>query len=235
MDKIKQVFGGKKDEERTTNVETGQSVDPEPQSQGVLRQLLNPGHDKYDPVVHGTTSTVTPGVSNTENYKVDPNVTLVEDPERRESQGGVLKQVLNPGGDKYDEERHGITSMPAQQARVTGETGELRTDQDKEYVDERKTGIMRQILNPGGDKYDEVGYGTTSRTVPEAGAQPTGAPEHIHTVYEDMNRGEPQTTVHEERRVEPQVVGQETSLRESSATVPTGGLQYWKRPDEVTE
>lgn len=60
---------------------------------------------------------------------------------------GLKGQILNPGGDKYDETRYGSTA-------TTEPTATSRAHNDG--------GLKSQILNPGGDKYDETRYGSAA-------------------------------------------------------------------------
>ena len=128
-----------------------------------MRQILNPGGDKYEEEIHGTTSTATPAVANPEQLPPDPEVKLATQPEKEKGHG-VLRQILNPGGDKYDEERHGITAVPAEEVR---RPGELETDPAKDHQDKKAHGIARQIFNPNGEKYSEESFGNTAYTVPD--------------------------------------------------------------------
>lgn len=166
MHKLKQAFG-KKDDNTHTNAATGDNVEPERRRSSIMRQILNPGGDKYEEEIHGTTSTATPAVANPEQLPPNPDVKLATQPEKEKGHG-VLRQILNPGGDKYDEERHGITAVPADEVR---RPGELETDPAKDHQDKKSHGIARQIFNPNGEKYTEESFGNTAYTVPESSDQ----------------------------------------------------------------
>lgn len=163
-----------------------------------MRQILNPGGDKYEEGIHGTTDTVTPAAPPPEQMKPDPNIQLQTQPEKEKGHG-VLRQLLNPGGDKYDEERHGITAVPAEELK---KPGELETDPSKHHQDKKAHGIARQIFNPNGEKYSEESFGDTAYPVPESSDQ--------------------QATP-----ALPGPSGQETAGGTTGGHGPGGGVEYW--------
>lgn len=84
----------------------------------------------------------------------------------------------NPSGDKYDEQRYGTTARSDEpfNAKTTGtglddplqRTGASSTAPQLEPLpaSEDKGGMLGQVLNPGGDKYDEQRYGGTANPIP---------------------------------------------------------------------
>lgn len=88
-----------------------------------------------------------------------------------------MRQILNPGGHKYDEQRLGdpatVDAIKPQGESNPGpnalaQDAMLRTDTAEHNVEKKhEHGVLRQIVNPGGDKYDQEGYGTTAHVVGE--------------------------------------------------------------------
>ncbi|KAK0946907.1 hypothetical protein LTR29_001776 [Friedmanniomyces endolithicus] len=96
---------------------------------------------------------------------------LQTDPNVEKKDHGILRQIINPGGDKHDEMRYGTTAHSDQPLNMattgTESIGGLGTSQiDSRPGAEDSSGIARQVLNPGGDKYDEQRYGETGSAVP---------------------------------------------------------------------
>ena len=114
MHKLKQAFGKKDTEESAAHGVTGDTVQPERRRSSIMRQILNPGGDKYEEELHGTTATVSPNVPTPSQFNTegDPNVRLETNPKaEQKGQGGIVRQILNPGGQKFDETRHGSTTV----------------------------------------------------------------------------------------------------------------------------
>jgi len=189
MDKLKKVFspGSSKDDEvlygdaearrqasagnaqhtsKQSDAEPLRPVEGHKESSGVMRQILNPGGEKYDDRAYGANATTEP---------VDPNH-LQTRPEHSKDHT-ILGQILNPGGDKYDEKRFGETGTTSGDTRkesirpeadssaVVSPDAKLATDeQHKDHS------ILRQVINPGGRNYDSVAYGQNAGVV--------GAQEH---------------------------------------------------------
>jgi len=107
-----------------------------------------------------------PGSSTTASQ----NVGILEtDPVAKKHEHSVLRQIVNPGGDKYDQEGYGSTVQPHGEhggapfkAPVVADDVILRTD---DGVKKHEHSVLRQILNPGGAKYDQEGFGTTAHAV----------------------------------------------------------------------
>ena len=75
---------------------------------------------------------------------------------------GITRQILNPDGNKYEEQKFGTTT-----SGESGAVGSTTATQDG-----KDHGIMRQILNPDGEKYDEKRHGTTTNADPLATHSP---------------------------------------------------------------
>ncbi|EME47825.1 hypothetical protein DOTSEDRAFT_69679 [Dothistroma septosporum NZE10] len=177
MDQIKKVFspGSSKDDEvlygdaetrRTASAaKTHDSQPPQlysteatqgKESGGVLRQIMNPGGEKYDEY-HGTTAT-------TASPTQDPRQLSTTEEGQKDST--ITQQILNPNREKYDEQRFGSTATttdaPAGHAapQVVSPDAQLQTEKGQ-----KDHSILRQILNPHGDKYDAEGFGSTAHVV----------------------------------------------------------------------
>lgn len=87
-----------------------------------------------------------------------------------------IKQVFSPGSKKDDEIMYGdpdarreaslanpSTEQPAKLYPVDGAAGKKESG-----------GVLSQITNPGGNKYDEQRYGTTATTEPNPNKMHTG-------------------------------------------------------------
>ncbi|KAF7197999.1 hypothetical protein HII31_00713 [Pseudocercospora fuligena] len=174
MDKLKKVFspGAPKDDEvlygdsEARRASAGKQPEQQPETlhpteesdkkdKGILRQILNPGGDKYDDQRYGTTAT-------TEGP--DPNKLQTDSDQKDNS---IMRQLKNPAGDKYDEQAYGTTaatagdrksSVPTTTTQGTIDPNEkLETDKGQ-----KEHSILRQIINPHGKKYDNEGYGQTA-------------------------------------------------------------------------
>ncbi|KAK3624352.1 hypothetical protein LTR56_021070 [Elasticomyces elasticus] len=96
---------------------------------------------------------------------------LQTNPDVEKNDHGVLRQILNPGGDKHDEMRYGTTATSDKPLDIgttgtkdIGGIGSSRIESQPDAEDSR--GVARQVLNPGGDKHDDMRYGETGSTVP---------------------------------------------------------------------
>ncbi|KAK4899805.1 hypothetical protein LTR27_003071 [Elasticomyces elasticus] len=95
---------------------------------------------------------------------------LQTNPDVEKNDHGVLRQILNPGGDKHDDMRYGTTAtsdkpldMSTTGTKDIGGIGSSRIESQPDAEDSR--GVARQVLNPGGDKHDDMRYGETGSTV----------------------------------------------------------------------
>lgn len=174
MHKLKQAFSKKDDSQPQPNAATGEPVEPERRRSSIMRQILNPGGDRYEEEIHGTPATVTPAVPNAANLKTDPEVKLAADPNQQpegKKSGGILDQLVNPDGKKFDETRHGITAVPVEGTGAGSVPGHLQRDR---YVrNEQSEGILRQNFHANGGNYSEQKYDTT--TGPYLDPNPSGS------------------------------------------------------------
>jgi len=76
---------------------------------------------------------------------------------------------------------HYNTGVPQGEAAPT-----LYTDPKAEKKDQ---GVIKQILNPGGNKYDEQKYGETASTQPPLGATTSGGATALHSKPESEKDG----------------------------------------------
>ncbi|CAK4034703.1 Hypothetical predicted protein [Lecanosticta acicola] len=143
----------------------------------ILRQVLNPGDDKYDEQRYGATATT---------QRPDPNH-MQTHPEH-EKDHTILDQILNPNNEKYDERMFNETGATggARNGSVTAhpepqtfpQTAQLETKPGEE---KKEHTILRQILNPHGDKYDQQTFGQNAAV--EGGsslaAGPSGGQPHM--------------------------------------------------------
>jgi len=71
-----------------------------------------------------------------------------------------LKKVFSPGNDKDDETMYGSAATRKANAESGSAAGHTSTSPTTATTSDGKDhAISRQILNPGGDKYDEVRFG----------------------------------------------------------------------------
>nr|POE85191.1 hypothetical protein CFP56_67349 [Quercus suber] len=159
-----------------THADSTGSYEPEKKEHGVLRQLLNPAGDKYDDQAFGppTGSTSSQGAGLGSSAAGDggrkPSVVdldnvdqLRTDPEAKKSEHGVLRQILNPHGLKYDDQAYGTTAKEVGSDGIPEHSGRGSGDLfTKPEAEQKEHGVLRQILNPGGEKYEEARYGTTA-------------------------------------------------------------------------
>jgi len=133
-----------------------------------IKNILSSGHHNDEEVSHSShTSSSQPAMTTSHAHQ---NANLLEtDPEAKKHEHGVLRQLTNPGGDKYDQQGYGITAHSAgdhnaapYKAPVLEDNTILRTDEEQK---KHEHSILRQIINPGGVKYDQEGYGTTAHAV----------------------------------------------------------------------
>lgn len=99
----------------------------------------SPSSKSAAPSSEATSGPYTEGVPQGENAP-----TLHTDPAGAGSEKknhGVLRQVLNPGNDKYDEQRFGETASTTKSATTPGGATALHTDPEH-----KDNGISRQIL-----------------------------------------------------------------------------------------
>jgi len=165
------------------------NAEAEKKEHGILRQILNPGGEKYDEVAYGETATTADPAKS-----VDPTA-LVTDAGVEKSEHGIARQLLDPSGAKYDELKYGTT------AHAGSDIGVASTGSDAlPIVDPNATletnpgekkhehGILRQIFNPGGAKYDHVAFGSTAHVV-DSPAQATTTGSHAGTTSPETHVG----------------------------------------------
>ncbi|KAM0713834.1 hypothetical protein Q7P37_010796 [Cladosporium fusiforme] len=127
-----------------------------------LKKVFSPGSDKDDELMYGN-----PRESADKGSAQSPSE-LGYAPNRstgsptQDKDHGISRQITNPDGDKYDEQRHGkpTTSTEPQASKVP---------EDREAALASNTGredasVKRQVLDPTGNKRDETGYGATGFT-----------------------------------------------------------------------
>ncbi|OQO05821.1 hypothetical protein B0A48_09916 [Cryoendolithus antarcticus] len=91
-----------------------------------------------------------------------------------EQDSGILRQIANPEGAKHDDLAYGSTAT-VQSGSSTGASGipsstagTLGTGDNAEYLqtkpeaEKKDHGILRQIMDPSGNKYDDVAHGQTA-------------------------------------------------------------------------
>ncbi|TKA81023.1 hypothetical protein B0A55_02487 [Friedmanniomyces simplex] len=190
MEKIKRIFSPGQDRDNEVMYGT-----PEPKNihedgtSGQGPRTGDPSHPEQDPsgaLTRGEMpaeggSSQSQGLSSGQGRGDGLPAQLQTDPSVEKNDRGVARQVLNPGGDKYDEMRYGTTAHSDQPLNMAttgtesiGGLGTSRIESQPEAEDSR--GVARQILNPGGDKYDEKRFGETGSAVPgsELGSTTTG-------------------------------------------------------------
>ncbi|KAH9822064.1 hypothetical protein Tdes44962_MAKER10289, partial [Teratosphaeria destructans] len=187
----------------------------EKRNHGILRQILNPNGEKYDETAYGTTAHAQRDV---------PATVLQTDPRKeKEAQGGITRQILNPNGDKYDDLAYGTTASTnqtttAEQAPAAAsaipQSSRLETNPEAEKA--AKGGVSRQIVNPGGGRYDETGYGQTANVSgPTSTAAVTGAP---GTTLERLHSDNSSTTAIKGGKTGPYARDADETVSGSSAT-----------------
>ncbi|QIW96179.1 hypothetical protein AMS68_001697 [Peltaster fructicola] len=127
---------------------------------GVMRQILNPGGEKYDITAHGGSSATT----DARHASVAHEQSGTNQPKEH----GILRQIFNPGNEKYDPALYQgsddvLATNPAEGERIPGS---LATGSSAQHIQSgeqasKSGGVLRQILNPGGDKYDGQGFDPT--------------------------------------------------------------------------
>ncbi|KAK4574950.1 hypothetical protein LTR86_000800 [Recurvomyces mirabilis] len=138
----------------------------EKKESGILRQILNPGGEKYDEQAYGTTAHA---VDDPNAPKLGSGSALQTHPVHETDSKDVSRQILNPGGEKYDPVRYGSTAQADRPLGVPSATTVSPSSAPQIEplpAAEDKQSILRQVLNPGGDKYDEQRYGVTGKTIP---------------------------------------------------------------------
>ncbi|KAK5136499.1 hypothetical protein LTR04_004530, partial [Oleoguttula sp. CCFEE 6159] len=85
-----------------------------------------------------------------------------------------LKKILSPGHNKDDDVLYGSGENSGSTTHGGGGSHHAGADEQLQSkpAAEKDSGMMRQILNPGGDKYDETRFGTTATAT---GGASTGA------------------------------------------------------------
>ncbi|KAK5128855.1 hypothetical protein LTR85_000188 [Meristemomyces frigidus] len=138
-----------------------------------IKSIFRPGGDQDDNVMYGTPEPKNIHAQGGSHDHEDVGPAMLQtDPQSETGKSqGIKSQILNPGGDKYDENRYGTTAHSDKPLNepTTGTESHAATDTsqiESEPAANNKGGIMRQILNPGGDKYDEQRYGETGKVVP---------------------------------------------------------------------
>lgn len=105
-----------------------------------LKKVFSPGSKKDDEVMYGDTETRRKESLTNTTGQEPPKLYPTEGAAGQKESGGVLSQITNPGGNKYDETRYGTT------ATSNPNPEKLHTDPSapKDHT------VMNQILNPGG-------------------------------------------------------------------------------------
>ncbi|KAK0922671.1 hypothetical protein LTR91_024515 [Friedmanniomyces endolithicus] len=189
MDKIKKMFspGGDKDDEVMYGTPEPHNIHEDGTS-GQGPRGGDPNYPQQDPsgaltrgdMPEAGYASQSQGISTGEGRGDGQPAQLQTDPNVEKKDHGVLRQILqhptdatsrNPGGDKHDEMRYGTTAHSDQPLNMattgTESIGGLGTSQiDSRPGAEDSSGISRQVLNPGGDRYDEQRYGETGSAVP---------------------------------------------------------------------
>ncbi|KAK1068028.1 hypothetical protein LTR12_000714 [Friedmanniomyces endolithicus] len=189
MDKIKRMFspGGDKDNEVMYGTPEPHNIHEDGTS-GQGPRGGDPNYPQQDPsgaltrgdMPEAGYASQSQGLSTGEGRGDGQPAQLQTDPNVEKKDHGVLRQILqhptdatsrNPGGDKHDEMRYGTTAHSDQPLNMattgTESIGGLGTSQiDSRPGAEDSSGISRQVLNPGGDRYDEQRYGETGSAVP---------------------------------------------------------------------
>ncbi|KXT07204.1 hypothetical protein AC578_2320 [Pseudocercospora eumusae] len=197
MDKLKKVFspGAPKDDEvlygdpEARRASAGKQPEQQPETlhpteqadkkdKGILRQIMNPGGDKYDDQRYGTTATTD---------EPDPNKLQTDSDQKDYS---IMRQLKNPAGHKYDEQAYGITAATAgdRKSSVPTTTTQGTIDPNEKLEtnkDQKEHSILRQIINPHGKKYDNEGYGQTAH---EAGQSSSGQKAAAAAVEDDSSK-----------------------------------------------
>ncbi|KAK0857781.1 hypothetical protein LTS02_010101 [Friedmanniomyces endolithicus] len=189
MDKIKRMFspGGDKDNEVMYGTPEPHNIHEDGTS-GQGPRGGDPNYPQQDPsgtltrgdMPEAGYASQSQGLSTGEGRGDGQPAQLQTDPNVEKNDHGVSRQILqhptdatsrNPGGDKHDEMRYGTTAHSDQPLNMattgTESIGGLGTSQiDSRPGAEDSSGISRQVLNPGGDRYDEQRYGETGSAVP---------------------------------------------------------------------
>lgn len=106
-----------------------------------IKKVFSPGSKKDDEVMYGDPETRRQeSLSNTSGQE-PPKLYPVDGASGQKESGGVLGQITNPGGNKYDEQRYGTT------ATSNPDPNKLHTDPSAK----KDHSVMNQILNPGGE------------------------------------------------------------------------------------
>lgn len=108
-----------------------------------------------------------------------PDVKLQTDPEEKKHEHSILRQIINPGGGKYDEEGYGTTAHAAGTlGNAPSDTKDHSVARQILYVEatagSRLTRLIRRS-NPGQEKYDTVVHGGSGEPGPSGtGTSSTG-------------------------------------------------------------
>lgn len=98
---------------------------------------------RYDPQQFEGTTTTGGGRRESVRPEAPPiagsDVKLETDPQEKKHEHSILRQILNPGGDKYDQEGYGTT------AHAAGSLGNAPSD-TKDHVGSKDHSVARQIL-----------------------------------------------------------------------------------------
>lgn len=106
-----------------------------------IKKVLSPGSSKDDEVLYGSAEDRRKeNLSHTEQ-QTPAKLYPVEGAAGKTDSGGVLRQITNPDGNKYDETRYGAT------ATSDPDPNKLHTDphSTKDHT------VLNQVLNPGGE------------------------------------------------------------------------------------
>ncbi|KJX95792.1 hypothetical protein TI39_contig1050g00011, partial [Zymoseptoria brevis] len=136
-----------------------------------LKKVFSPGHSKDDETLYGDSQTKAHGSTTHPTSQQDSSkIGSVGGADNNNNTGGVVSQITNPDGNKYDEQRFDAsrtTGNTSSTVPVTGGNVDPNAGMYTEPDAKKEHGVLRQILNPGGDKRDDVAYGSNAAVVGE--------------------------------------------------------------------
>ncbi|OQN96029.1 hypothetical protein B0A48_18020 [Cryoendolithus antarcticus] len=144
-----------------------------------LKKILSPGSKHDDDVLYKDGANVAPGTVGEKHAETGlaggaPS-TLQTKSGTEEKDSGILRQIANPEGAKHDDLAYGntatvqsgsgtgaATGIPSSTAGTLGKGDNAEYLQTKPEAEKKDHGILRQIMNPSGNKYDDVAHGQTA-------------------------------------------------------------------------
>ncbi|KAK6438623.1 hypothetical protein LTR95_005178 [Oleoguttula sp. CCFEE 5521] len=143
-----------------------------------LKKILSPGSKHDDDVLYKDGANVAPGTVGEKHAETGLSggapSTLQTKSGTEEKDSGVLRQIANPEGAKHDNLAYGSTAtvqsgsgsgssgIPSSTAGTLGKGDNAEYLQTKPEAEKKDHGILRQIMNPSGNKYDDVAHGQTA-------------------------------------------------------------------------